>query len=88
MRTLLIILGGIVLLGLFLLAGWWGGGNNMDTMTIGALAFIPAWIAAAAWNMWAGIKRAGYTLAEEFPIFLVISAIPVALAVFAWWKYS
>lgn len=88
MRTTIIIFGGLVLLGLFLLAGWWSGGNSLETMIAAAQAFIPTWLAAAACNMWVGVKRAGYTVAQEFPIFLVISGIPVAMALFAWWRLS
>jgi hypothetical protein len=50
--------------------------------------FIPAWLAVALINMWIGVSRAGYSVADEFPIFLAIFAIPAAVAVFVWWKYS
>jgi len=31
---------------------------------------------------------AGYSVAEELPIFLVIFALPAAAAAFVWWKFS
>jgi hypothetical protein len=37
-------------------------------------------------NLYVGVKSAGYTVREEFPIFLVVFAIPAAVALLAWWK--
>jgi len=33
-----------------------------------------------------GVKRAGYSVSEEAPIFLVVFGIPAAAALLAWWK--
>ena len=38
--------------------------------------------------MYIGVSSAGYSVAEELPIFLVIFALPAAAAVFLWWKFS
>ena len=86
MRSLLIIVAGLVLLGICWLAARWS-----QPMVAGALAakiFIPLWLVAAAYNMWVGVSRAGYSVAEEFPIFLVIFAIPAAAAAVLWWKFG
>ena len=87
MRTAIIIVGGLVSLGLFALVGWWLGGGPQSTTT-GAKLFIPAWLAVALINMWLGVSRAGYSIAEELPILLLIFAIPVAAAAFIWWRFS
>jgi hypothetical protein len=87
MRSAIIIVGGLVLLGFFALAGWWLGGGPQSTTTAAKL-FIPIWLAAALINMWLGVSRAGYSVAEELPIFLVIFAIPAAIAAFIWWRFS
>jgi hypothetical protein len=87
MRTAIIIIGGFASLGLFALVGWWLGGGPQSTTTAAKL-FIPAWLAVALINMWLGVSRAGYSVAEELPIFLVIFAIPVAAAAFIWWRFS
>jgi hypothetical protein len=78
--------GGFSLLAVCLLAGRWIGGA--ETMITGAKVFIPIWLATALINMWIGVSRAGYSVAEEFPIFLVIFAVPAAVALFIWWKFS
>ena len=87
MRTILIILGGLVLLGVFALVGWWffGGAKSMVTA---AKIFTPVWLFVALINMWIGVSRAGYTVAEELPIALGIFALPAAVAGFIWWKFG
>jgi len=87
MRTAIIIVGGLVSLGIFSIAGWWLGGGPQSTTTA-AKAFLPIWLAAALINLWLGVTRAGYSVAEELPIFLVIFAIPAAAAAFVWWRFS
>ena len=88
MRSAIIIAGGIVLLAIGLLAGRWIGGAGPQTMATVAKVFIPVWLAAALLNMWLGVSRAGYSVVEELPIFLLIFAVPAALALFVWWKLS
>jgi len=39
-------------------------------------------------NLWLGVAHAGYSLAEELPMFLVIFLIPAAAAVVVAWKSS
>lgn len=88
MRTMIIIVGGFALLGLSVLIGRLTAGALPSTAALSVKYFIPIWLIVAAINMWLGVSRAGYSVAEEFPIFLVIFAIPTALAAFLWWKYS
>ena len=88
MRTLIIIVGGLVALGLFLLIARFVVNVAPRALALVALAFIPLWLVVAAGNMWIGVRRAGHSVAEELPIFLLIFAIPAAAAAFAWWKLS
>jgi hypothetical protein len=46
------------------------------------------WSGLKAVNMWIGVARAGYSVAEEFPIFLLIFAVPAAVAGLVSWKFS
>ena len=82
MHTVMVITGGFVLLGLGLLIGRMTG----STMATAALYFLPLWLIAAGINMWVGVTRAGYSVAEEFPIFLFVFAVPAAIAVLIYWK--
>ncbi len=87
MRTAVIIVGGLVLLGLFALAGWRfaGGARGLATASIG---FVVIWLVIALANMWVGVTRAGYSVAEEVPIFALIFIVPAAVAAIVWWKTS
>ena len=87
MRSVIIILEGLILLGLFALAGW-RFGNGTQSIVTAAQIFIPIWLVAALINMWIGVSRAGYSVAEELPIFLAIFSIPAFIAAFVWWKLS
>ena len=87
MRSVTIILGGLVVFGLFAFGVWRFGGSTQSVVTA-AKVFIPVWLVAALINMWIGVSRAGYSVAEEFPIFLAIFAIPGVVAAFLWWKFS
>ena len=84
MHTLMVILGGLVLLGVFALLAPAIG------MSVGraALWFIPVWLIGSAINMWIGVSRAGYTVAQEFPIFLVVFGVPALLAWLIRWRHT
>jgi hypothetical protein len=88
MRSIAIVLGGFALLGLCLLSARWLGGAGMPSLVTGARIFIPLWLILAGINMWVGVTRAGYTIAEELPIFLFIFGVPAAAAAFLWWKFQ
>lgn len=76
MHTLLVILGGFALLALCLLIARMAGASRRKAV----LVFLPLWLIGAAINMWVGVSTAGYSVADEFPIFLVIFAVPAAVA--------
>jgi hypothetical protein len=80
----MVIAGGLLLLGLFLLVGRWAPPGLAGM----ARLFIPVWFVCAAINMWVGVSRAGYSVAEELPIFMLIFAIPAAIAGLVWWKLA
>jgi hypothetical protein len=88
MRTAIIIVGGLLLLGLFVLIGRLLGGGATQSMVMAAKLFLPVWLVLALINMWIGVSRAGYSVAEELPIFLAIFALPAIAAAFIWWKFS
>lgn len=83
MRTALIILGGVVLWGVCLGIAKLVAGAERPAYTLATVVFLAAWLAIAFLNMWAGVTQAGYTWREELPIFLVIFALPAAVALVA-----
>jgi len=86
MRTIIIIAGGFVLLGLSVFAARWIG-TGTSSMVTAAKVFIPIWLVVALLNLWMG-TRAGYSVTEELPILLLIFAAPAAVAALLWWKFS
>jgi len=85
MHILLVLGGGLILLGLFILFGWlWSA--SAAGMALAAKAFVPVWLLVAAVNMWVGVAYAGYSAREEFPILLLVFAVPAAAAGIATWR--
>jgi hypothetical protein len=81
MHTIKVLAVGFVLLGIFVLIG-----RALGHGSRAALYFLPVWLVGAALNLWYGVAKAGYSVADEFPIFLVIFAVPSAVALLLWWK--
>jgi len=86
MRTLLIILGGLIILAAGLFVDRWLGGGAHLLRT--AQIFVVVWLALALLNMWLGVAKAGYSVREEFPIFLIIFLIPAGAAALIAWKFT
>jgi hypothetical protein len=88
-HTLKVIAGGLGLLGLLVLAARFiYGGAPAAGMAAAARWFIPLWLVAAGINMYIGVARAGYSVAEEAPIFLLVFAVPAAVALLLAWGLS
>jgi hypothetical protein len=81
MHTIKVLAVGFVLLGIFVMIGRAVGHGSRA-----ALSFLPLWLTIAALNLWYGVAKAGYSLADEFPIFLLVFAVPSAVALLVWWK--
>ena len=86
MRTLWIIMGGVALWAVCLGAAKLIAGQDAVALTRATQIFLLVWLLLAGLNLWVGVTRAGYTLREELPIFLLIFALPAALALFVRWK--
>jgi hypothetical protein len=87
MRTLWIIIGGVALWAVCLgTAKLIAGQDSAAMMTRATLIFLLLWLLLAGLNLYLGVTRAGYTLREELPIFLLIFALPAVLALLVRWK--
>lgn len=84
MHTIVVLAIGFGLFGLGALAGHMFGGP--PGVAIAALAFIPLWLIASGINMYIGVRSAGYSVADELPVFLIVFAIPAAAALLIWWQ--
>ncbi len=87
MHVAMVIGGGVVLLGLFLLFGkLWGGAE--PAYGLAAKLFVPTWLVVSLVNMWVGVTKAGYSVREEFPILLIVFLVPALLAGLALWRFA
>lgn len=84
MHTFYVIAGGLLLLGIFVLFARALSDVRRRARGRLLLAFIPVWLACAAFNMWVGVSRAGYSVGDELPIFVVVFAVPAGLAAWLW----
>ena len=71
----------------FLLLGKLFSPQFAESSRVATFSFIAVWFAVAAVNMWLGVARAGYSVTDELPIFLLIFGAPAALAWFAKWQF-
>lgn len=87
MHTFMLLAGGFALPGICLLVGKMTGGSNTG-FAKAALVFLPLWLVGAGINMWVGVAKAGYSVKDELSIFLVLFAVPAAVALTVWWKFK
>jgi len=86
MHTVKVLAAGFALLVVCLAAGRLMGGADQSTLIArSALVFVALWFVGAGINMWVGVSKAGYSVEEEAPIFLVVFLIPAAVALLVWW---
>jgi hypothetical protein len=87
MRTALFLLCGFLFLAGSLILGKLFSANYPASTTLATALFIVLWLAIAATNMWIGVAKAGYSVAEELPILALIFGVPAAVALLARWKF-
>jgi hypothetical protein len=86
MRTLLFLLVGFLLLAACVLLGRLFSANYGGTSLVATWVFLVLWLGISTVNLWVGVARAGYTLGDELPIFLLIFVVPAAVAIFLEWR--
>jgi len=87
MRTGLFLVAGFLLLAASLLLGRLFSANYPGATTLATILYVTVWIIIAGANMWVGVAKAGYSVAEELPIFALIFGIPAAMAIVMKWKF-
>jgi len=87
MRTAPFLASGILLMGGFLLSGKLFSAQYPEAPRMATLLFVVVWFVVAAVNMWLGVTTAGYSVADELPIFLLIFVVRAALAGAIKWQF-
>jgi hypothetical protein len=88
MHTLIVTGAGFALLGVCLAIGRLIGGGGRAPLATAARSFVPLWFVASVLNMSVGVLGAGYSVADELPIFALVFAAPAAIALFLAWRLS
>jgi hypothetical protein len=87
MRTALFLLAGLLLLAASALLGRLFSANYPGATFAATVAYVALWFVIAGANMWIGVAKAGYSVTEELPIFLLIFGLPAAAAMVLKWKF-
>jgi hypothetical protein len=89
MHTIKVMAVGFALLAACLvLCRFAGSSSPAAGLVLGAKVFLPLWLIGAGINMWMGVSKAGYSVADEAPVFVVVFAVPAAVALLVWWHAS
>ncbi|MEX2242179.1 MAG: hypothetical protein WD775_16020 [Burkholderiales bacterium] len=87
MRTALFLVAGLLLLAASALLGRLFSANYPGATLAATVAYVALWFVIAGANMWIGVAKAGYSVTEELPIFLLIFGLPAAAAIVLKWKF-
>ncbi len=86
MRTALFLVSGFLLLAAAMLLARLFSTNYPGATFVATVAYVALWLIIASANMWVGVAKAGYSVTEELPIFLLIFGLPAAVAIVLKWK--
>jgi hypothetical protein len=86
MRTAQFLVSGLLLLAAVTLLGRLFAPNFPNAPSQSTATFVLLWLVICAFNLWVGVARAGYAVAEELPVFALLFLVPTALAVVARWR--
>ena len=51
------------------------------------VAKLGLWLAVTGANMWIGVSKAGYSVAEELPILALLFLMPAVAAILVRWRF-
>ena len=87
MRTALFLVAGLLLLGAALLLGKLFSSHYPGATFVATVAYVALWFIVSGANMWVGVARAGYSVTEELPVFLLIFGVPAVAAILIKWRF-
>ncbi|MFO1364512.1 MAG: hypothetical protein U1F45_18985 [Burkholderiales bacterium] len=86
MRTALFLLSGLFFMAALLILAKLFSEHFPSAPNWALVIGLALWLAATGVNMWIGVSKAGYSVAEELPVLLLLVAVPAAAAALARWK--
>jgi hypothetical protein len=85
-RTGPFLLAGFLLLAAAIILSKLFSENFPSAATVAVGVFVFLWLALTGFNMWVGVTRAGYSVAEEAPVLLLLFGVPTVAALLLKWK--
>ena len=87
MRTILFLVSGLLLMSSFLIVAKLFS-EHFPSAPNWALALgLGLWLVVTAVNMWIGVSKAGYSVAEELPILALLFLMPAVAAILVRWRF-
>ena len=87
MRTILFLVSGLLLMSSFLIVAKLFS-EHFPSAPNGALVLgLGLWLAVTGVNMWIGVSKAGYSVAEELPILALLFLMLAVAAILVRWRF-
>ena len=86
MRTVLFLTSGLLLMAALLIIAKLFSEHFASAPSWALALGLSLWLAVTVVNMWIGVSKAGYSVAEELPILFLLFVVPAAAAVLARWR--
>jgi len=83
MRTALFLIAGLLLMTVALILGRLFSPEFPGARSSAVLAALGLWLVLTGFNLWVGVAKAGYSVREEVPVFLLLFAVPAVAALVA-----
>jgi hypothetical protein len=87
MRTALFLIAGVLLMASLLIPAKLFAEHLPSAPNLALVFGLAVWLAIVGINMWLGVAKAGYSVAEETPILLLLFIVPAALAILFRWRF-
>ncbi len=88
MHTARMLAAGFALLGVLLLLAPKFTPVGIHPIARAVAIFLPLWLVIALGNLAIGVNRAGYTVAQETPILLLVFGLPAMVAWLVRWRFG
>jgi hypothetical protein len=87
MRTALFLTAGLLFLASVLILGRLFSEHFPSAPNVALALGLSLWLAATGTNMWIGVSEAGYSVADELPVLLLLFAVPAVAGVLIRWRF-
>jgi hypothetical protein len=87
MRTILFLVSGLLLMSSFLIVAKLFSEHFSSARNWALALGLGLWLAVTGVNMWIGVSKAGYSVAEELPILALLFLMPAVAAILVRWRF-